>query len=302
MLSGEKILVTGPAGQIAFPLTTALARDNEVWGMARFSDPATERRVKTIGVNVVRGDLADGVPDELPADFTYVLHLATFSEPTPDYDHALRVNAEATGLLLAHCRKAKAALVMSTHAVYKPNDDPLHVYAEEDPLGEATTPYSPTYSVSKIAQEGVARYCSRQFGLPIVIARMNAAYGPNGGLPLRHFARMQDGKPVTVKWAPLTYSPIHEDDIEHQLEALLDAASVRALTVNWCGDEPVSVEDWCREMSQETGIPYTVQVVPVAGSHRGLIADAARRRSLTGPCAIPWIQGVREAAKLVSGA
>ena len=39
MLQGEKILITGPAGQIAFPMTEYLARDNEVWGVARFSEP-----------------------------------------------------------------------------------------------------------------------------------------------------------------------------------------------------------------------------------------------------------------------
>ena len=38
MLSGEKILVTGPAGRIAFGLAQTLCRDNEVWGIARFSD------------------------------------------------------------------------------------------------------------------------------------------------------------------------------------------------------------------------------------------------------------------------
>ena len=41
MLSGEKVLLTGPAGRIAFPLARSLAADNEVWGVARFSDPAT---------------------------------------------------------------------------------------------------------------------------------------------------------------------------------------------------------------------------------------------------------------------
>ena len=65
-------------------------------------------------------DVGDGDFSELPDDFTYVLHLAAFMGPGLDFDHAIRVNAEGTGLLLAHCRKAKAALVMSTHSVYRP--------------------------------------------------------------------------------------------------------------------------------------------------------------------------------------
>ena len=35
-LSGEKILVTGAAGQIGLPMVEWLARENEVWGAARF--------------------------------------------------------------------------------------------------------------------------------------------------------------------------------------------------------------------------------------------------------------------------
>ena len=75
---------------------------------------------------------------------------------------------------------------MSTHSVYRPHDDPLHVYVETDPLGEVNSALSPPYSMSKIAQEAVARTCARLYDLPVTIARMNASYGPNGGLPVYH--------------------------------------------------------------------------------------------------------------------
>ena len=206
MLSGEKILITGPAGQIAFPLAAYLAADNEVWGIARFGDPATRARVDAIGVTTLVCDVGDGDFSELPDDFTYVLHLAAFMGPGLDFDHAIRVNAEGTGLLLAHCRRAKAALVMSTHSVYRPHDDPLHVYVETDPLGEVNSALSPPYSMSKIAQEAVARTCARQLDLPVVIARMNASYGPNGGLPVYHLDAAVAGQRVTTRWDPCPYS------------------------------------------------------------------------------------------------
>ncbi len=44
LLEAQKILITGPAGQIAFPLARRLAAANEVWGIARFSDPASRER------------------------------------------------------------------------------------------------------------------------------------------------------------------------------------------------------------------------------------------------------------------
>ena len=51
---GDEILVTGPAGQIAFPLAARLARDNEVWGIARFSDPKTRERCEKAGIHTRR--------------------------------------------------------------------------------------------------------------------------------------------------------------------------------------------------------------------------------------------------------
>src|SRR6516164_3994578 len=125
MISGEKILVTGPAGQIGFGIAETLAKSNEVWGIARFSKPDERAKLDALGVKTRVVDL--GQPDfsELPKDFTYLLHVAVAHEPS-DYDRALRVNAEGTGLLMSHCRKVKAALVMSTLSVYKPNPDPWH--------------------------------------------------------------------------------------------------------------------------------------------------------------------------------
>jgi nucleoside-diphosphate-sugar epimerase len=131
MLSDEKILVTGPAGRIAFGLAKTLAADNEVWGIARFGDPAARAEVEALGVTTRVVDLGDGDFGDLPTDFTYLLHIAAdFGE---DYERGLRVNAEGTGLLLSHCRKARAALVMSTVTVYKPHPDPWHAFREDDP-------------------------------------------------------------------------------------------------------------------------------------------------------------------------
>ena len=129
-------------------------------------------------------DLGDPDWSETPDDFTYVLHLAASIPPGLDYDAALRVNAEGVGSLLHHCRRAKAAMVMSTGSVYLPHDYPWHAYLETDPLGGAQLPAVPTYSVSKLGEEAVARSSARVLGLPVVIARMNAAYGDNGGMPV----------------------------------------------------------------------------------------------------------------------
>ena len=50
MLKDEKILITGPAGHVAFPLARELAKNNEVVGLARFSNPEDRDKVEAIGV------------------------------------------------------------------------------------------------------------------------------------------------------------------------------------------------------------------------------------------------------------
>jgi nucleoside-diphosphate-sugar epimerase len=293
LITDEKILITGPAGQIAEPLTRFLAQDNEVWGIARFSDPETRARIEGYGVTTRAVDLTRGEFDDLPDDFTSVLHLAADQSSNLDYDRALRVNAEGTGLLLQHCRKAKAALVMSTFSVYRPNPDPAHAYAETDPLGEVNAVHAPTYSVSKIGQESVARFCARAFDIPVTIARMNASYGDNGGLPAIHLALALAGEPVVTRWDPCTYNPIHEDDICALVAPLLDAASVPATVVNWAGDEEVSVQEWCTWFAELLGRPVAVEVRDFPGTQPSAISDNAKRLALAGPCKVPWRDGMR---------
>jgi nucleoside-diphosphate-sugar epimerase len=296
VLRGERILITGPAGRIAFGLARSLAADNDVWGVARFSDRAAREEVEALGVTTRVLDLAEGRLGELPDDFTYVLHLAAdFS--AQDYERALRVNAEGTGLLLTHCRAAKAALVMSTITVYKPHRDPWHAFREDDPLGDALVPGQAPYSISKIAEEAVARFCARSLGLPVTIARMGTAYGDRGGLPLWHLHAIASGHPVTTRWDPMPYSPIHDDDIAAQLESLLGVASVPATIVNWCGDAPVSVQQWAAYFGELLDVEPKVVVEEVAGASIGSIGDHRARAAITGPCRVEWRDGFRRLAE-----
>lgn len=292
MLSDQKILVTGAAGQIGWPLATHLAATNEVWGLARFSAPSDRTRLEDAGVVPFRAELGVDDLSDLPDDFTHVVHLAAHMSGA-DYDHALRVNAEGTGLLLAHCRKAKAVLVMSTHSVYRPQPDPHHVFVETDALGDVNSAVTPTYSVSKIAEEAVARFCARAFDLPVTIARMNASYGPNGGLPAYHLDAVAAGQPVHTRWDPCMYSPIFEDDINEQVAPLLDAATVPATILNWAGDEAVSVQEWAQIMGELCGVQAEVVVTETPNTLRGSVADVSRRRALTGPCRVGLEEGLR---------
>ncbi len=292
MLEGRKILITGPAGQIAFPMARELARCNEVWGIARFSDPASRQEVEDAGIRTLAIDLERPDFSELPRDFTHLLHLAAAIHGD-DYDGAIRVNAEGTGLLLSHCRHVEAALVMSTVSVYKPHPDPWHLFHEDDPLGDIMLPFARSYSVSKIAEEAVARFCAREFSIPITIARMGASYGPRGGLPVFAMQALAVGKSFTTRWDPCPYSPIHDDDILAQVAPLLEVASVPATIVNWAGDEAASIQEIVAYGAGLLGVEPRLEVTEVPGASIGSAVDPARRRTITGPCRVSWRDGLR---------
>src|ERR1700709_2622228 len=98
MLSGARILVTGPTGQVALPVTRALAADNEVFGIARFRDADARAELEAAGVTCIEANLAAGDFTGGPKDFDYVLNLAVVKSNRWDVD--LAANAEATGLLM----------------------------------------------------------------------------------------------------------------------------------------------------------------------------------------------------------
>ena len=291
-LRGEKILITGPAGQIAFPIAEHLVRENEVWGIAHFGDPATRERCEEIGVKTRVVDLADPDFDGLPDDITYLLHLAIFQSPSADYDHALRVNAEGTGLLMSRFRGAKACLVVSTTAVYTLPEDPHRRVLETDPLGSSPQPFAETYPSSKIAQEAMARFAAREWGLPTTIARMNVSYGDNGGLPAMQLDAICAGQPIELqRGRDSICAPIHEVDIVAQVPGLLEGAGVPATITNWAGDEGVDVREYCEYLAELTGREAVFQDVDLGIAHT--VPDPTRRQQLVGPCRVGWREGMR---------
>src|SRR3954454_3806904 len=106
MPENEKILVTGPAGHLAFPITAELAKRNEVWALARFGDPESRHRLEKIGARCVRVDLARDPLDDLPDDFSIVFHAGAMvaMDSERDWAYTFEVNAVGTGRLMYHCR------------------------------------------------------------------------------------------------------------------------------------------------------------------------------------------------------
>ena len=289
-MKNQKILVTGPTGQVALPVSLALAHENEVWGAARFTDAAARKRLEAGGVRCVAVDLGSGEFRDLPGDFDYVLNLAVAKSPDGDFEKDLRGNGEAAGLLMSHCRRAKAFLHCSTTGVYQPAGH--HVFRETDPLGDNHRSMMPTYSIAKIATEVVVRTMCRELRLPTTIARLCVPYGDNGGWPWYHLLMMRGGAAIPVHATrPSRYTPIHEDDIIASIPGLLRAASVPATIVNWAGQEHVSIEEWCEYLGELTGLEPRCEVSPQALD--SVQVDTTRLVELVGPAKVSWKEGLR---------
>lgn len=293
MLEGKKILLTGASGQVAYPIGAFLARHNEVWGAARLADPAAVEKLKAGGMVPYAMDVAAGVYQGLPDDFDYVLHFAFMRGKSGDFEPAMRVNGEGTGMVLQHCRKAKAALVVSSAAIYAPHPDHAHLHREDGDLGRGFAPWSPTSPVTKVAMEATARFAARAFDLPVTIVRLNTVYGSPENQPSQQIRQILAGEPVMVPGVPNNHSPIHVDDMCDQIEPLLAAASVPATVVNWAGDEMVSCQEWCRIAGEMTGREPVLKLMDLPGAANGYVADTTLRMKLTGPCKVRFEDGFR---------
>src|SRR5262245_35465748 len=287
-LQDARILVTGATGQVALPVALGLAAGNDVIALARFKDAAARERLEAAGVQCITADLARGSLDAVPTDVDYVCNFAVVKSNRWDVDIA--GNAEAAGLLMAHCRRAQAFLHCSSTGVYEAADGAPQ--RESDPLGDNHRVMMPTYSISKIAAEAVVRTTCRMFEVPTTIARLNVPYGDNGGWPAFHLAMILAGQSVPVRAdGPSRYNPIHEDDIIATFPGMLAAASVPATIVNWGGDEETSIEEWCEYLAGLAGATARFDVTDATIG--GIPTDNSRRRELVGPTSVGWKDGMR---------
>jgi UDP-glucuronate 4-epimerase len=289
-LEGKSIVVTGVTGQVAEPVAVALARDNQVVGAARFKDAAARARLEAAGVRCVPIDLARGDVGGLPADADYVINFAV--SKTNDWNLDLQANSGGLAWLMEHHQNAEAFVHCSTTGVYKPLGH--HVFAEEDQLGDnhGVWPFLRTYSICKIAAEGTARWAAERYGLPTTVARLSVPYGDGGGWPAIHLEMMINGTAIPVHTdAPSVYHPLHEDDIIAMIPGLLGAATTPATTVNWGGDQAVSIEEWCGYLSELTGVEARFD--PTDATIDSVQIDLTRMHDLVGTTATGWQDGMR---------
>ena len=296
-MHGQKVLFVGGQGPVSAPALRLLAPDNDVFAMARFSKPGAQKKLESSGVTCIRHDLFESF-DDLPDDFDYVFHSAlpltrsaTGRSDVPSrngWPSSFDAYADATGRLMAHCRSAKGFLFASTISVYDPPGDETPV-TESHSFGIHTTS---AYSFTKVANEAVISYLSRSLDIKATIIRVGSASGVDGGPVRNRLDRIVQGKPIRLHPDSPNYTrPIFEPDCARLGVAALEAGRVPPLVVNWCGDDVVTVEEYCMYMGELIGREPSFEYTNAAWC--SLVADTTFRHEVLGHCEVTWREGCR---------
>jgi UDP-glucuronate 4-epimerase len=291
------VLVTGATGRIGFPIARALARDHDVYGLARCSHAEDEDRLRAAGVVPIVGDLGELDADTMIASaerpFTHVFHAAARIGPeaNTDWPRTFEVNAQATGRLIAGCGRAardtfSAFVFCSSGSTY--------AYQGRRPLREDDPPgvHLGLYSLSKIAGEAVARFSAVEHGVPLTVIRVFSTYGPLGGAPADRLDRILADKEIVLHPdRPNNYNPIYEDDYVRLGIRALEVAGVPPVTVNWAGSETVCAEEYCEFLAALVG--RTVRFTYDPAAPWPLWPDVTKMHQLLGRTQVPWREGMR---------
>jgi len=286
VLEGQKILVTGATGKIAFPIARALAANNEVWGAARLRGAADRDRLAGAGIRPLALDLSGGDLSALPDDFGYVFHAAV-DPGLHGWRQCVTTNAHNSGELLYHCRRARGFVFCSTGSIY--------AYQGQRPLTESDPPGVPlraNYSFSKVAAESVCNWIATHFGIPLTIIRICSTYGPLGGAPADRLEAILQRRPIRLHPdKPNNYNPIYEDDYVALGIRAMEVAATPPVVVNWAGSETVSIEEYCTYMGELLGIEPIFEYTPEA--HTPLWPDVSRMHEVLGRTRVHWRDGMR---------
>ncbi len=290
-LSGERILITGASGLIGAPLAAHLAKHNEVFALARFSDPSVRTTLQAAGARPIQVDLRDIDRDTIPGGLDYVIHAGAVlpsKGAERSREETFATNVQATGRLMRLVGPVKGFVHCSSGSVYAyQGQRPLH---EDDPYGLHNN--IPTYAASKIAAESLVEFLSREDGIPTSIVRIFTVYGPQGGTVSARIDLVARGEPIPVfPGGPNQQTPMYVDDAVEKAETAATVATVPPLVVNFAGSETASVQEYTTMAADLLGVDVSFRVSDAA--YYPIWADVTKMHETLGRCRVGVAEGVR---------
>ena len=283
-ISGRRVLVTGASGLVAFPVAVELAKSNEVFAVARFSNPEQKRKLEAAGVRTIAFDIAEHDLSPLPRSVDVVINYAVLG---PNDKNVYNVNAGAAGRLARRYRDCEAFVHGSTGSLYQyQGERPLR---EDDPYGLHSS--TEAYAASKIAAEFLMKHLSEDYRMPTTIVRIFSFYGPRGGGITQRIDQVAQGRPVSVyPGVRNIFTPMYEDDYVEKTIAAAGIAKTPAEIVNLGGTEPITIQGYCEMAGEILGkkpiFAENSRAWPIS-------ADTTKMVKLLGPCKVGMREGVR---------
>jgi nucleoside-diphosphate-sugar epimerase len=257
-----KVALTGGTGYTGGRLAARLAaRGDSVTALARPGSKADA--LTATGARVVAGDLSDAAALRgLVEGAEAVLHVAAVYRTAGHPDAYYRdVNVGGTERLLEAAAQAGVARFVHTSTVG------VHGHVERPPADE-TTPLAPgdVYQATKAEAEALALDFGRRRGLPVVVVRPGAIYGPGETRLLKLFRAIARGRYALVGSGRAYYHPVFIDDLIDGFLLALERPEAVGEAFIVAGPSYVSQRDLAAAIARHTGgrvLPLRIPAAPL---------------------------------------
>jgi nucleoside-diphosphate-sugar epimerase len=257
-----KVALTGATGYTGGRLLEALlARGDAVSILAR---PASlTPGLRASGLRIVLGDLRDaGSLRSLVEGAEAVVHVAAVYRTAGHPDAYYRdVNVGGTERLLEAAAQAGASRFVHTSTVG------VHGHVASPPADESS-PLAPgdIYQETKAEAERLALAFHRQRGLPVVVLRPGAIYGPGETRLLKLFRAISRGRYAIVGSGRSLYHPVYIDDLVEGYLLALERPEAVGEAFLLAGPRYVSQAELADLIARHTGgrvLPFRIPALPV---------------------------------------
>jgi nucleoside-diphosphate-sugar epimerase len=256
------VALTGASGYTGGHLLAALrARGDEVAVLVR--PRSLTDAVRSKASTVVEGDLGDAAAiDRLVAGQDAVLHVAAVYRTAghPD-DYYREVNVRGTGRLLDAAARHGVRRFVHTSTVG------VHGHVAHPPADE-TAPQAPgdIYQQTKAEAEALAFDYHARRGVPVVVVRPGAIYGPGETRLLKLFRAIARGRYAIVGSGRTFYHPVFVDDLVAGYLLALDRPEAVGEAFLVCGPSYASQSELAALIARHTGgrvLPFRIPARPI---------------------------------------
>jgi nucleoside-diphosphate-sugar epimerase len=277
-LEGD-LLILGVAGKMGPSLARRAVRACEqagvrkrVIGVARFSDPDVERRLREWGIETIAADLLEpAVLSQLP-DAPNVIHMAARKFGSTGAESLTwAMNTLLPGLVAERYRNSRI-IAFSSGNVYPLVPVLQGAPAESSPAGPVGE-----YAQSVLGRERMFEYHSLRYGTPVLMLRLNYAIDLRYGVLLDVGQKVFERRPVDLRMGYANV--IWQGDANSVCLRSFALCQSPPCILNLTGPETVSIRWAAQRFAAHFGIEPVFEGVE---SETALLSNAARCHSLFG--------------------